>query len=454
MKTIDNNNDAAGLMWVELAAVELDESTQGRVANDPATISEYSGVLERAYADGVAEDGAEVLLEGSVGFERRWWPFPAVVLFSDKAGRLWVGDGFHRVSAAHASEFLGCVADVREGGKVEALKYALGANASHGLRRGSEDLRRCVELASMEYPELSDRGIMALVGCSATTVGKYRPEGSRLGHVVGGDGKVYSVEKGLSGGDGVTGADECPVADGAEAYVDYDEVRTEVVAVERGGVVCGNDVMEYDVAFVKLDDGPGVAEVHPWVGNVMTAEDADDVEPVVSGIPTWGELIGVGNVECVRMRDASGVVCDMVRRELAVEWCAGEVDGVVRWDGVRDRPVSLEHAERERVRWRGEQERSGLVSWMSDLMDGLSQGLVLVPDTLVLSEVTKLLPRESVSLVADALKDANLEDCESEDEERVIRLVCLLLATPLLGRGVEYVECELLGFSDEVKGKR
>ena len=420
-------------VWVPLDCVELDSSTQGRVQNDADVISEYSGVLGDVYAEAWARKGEDASVD-----EVAIFPFPAVVLFLDSKGRYWVGDGFHRICAAHASEFMGVVADVYKGGVKDALLYALGANASHGLRRGSEDIRRCVELAAMEYPEKSDRELGRLVGCSHVSVGKYRPAGSRLGFVTGGDGKVY-------GGAGLPeGMDEEPVSEGAEGYVDDGERNDGVsVGAESGsgktnGGLGADAIMGYDVAFVCLEGKPGIAEVQAWVG---------------ADAPSYGELSMDSGVPVVRMRDASGVVRNMVRRELVVEWCSGEVESgkdkgesALRWDGFRGKPVSLEHAEREREKWLGESRRGELVEWMFSRLIGEGLGVDDDGDAntdLMLRQVRKLLPRESVELVRVVEKRWGYGDAVPLDFEDV--LLCLLLATPLLERGVDFVEELIVG---------
>lgn len=467
MNNTKNEVNVGEVKWVSLDVIELDGSTQGRVADNAEVISEYSAILDTAW-DGAGEaDG-----DGEVAvFEMVAWPFPAVVLFLDKRGRHWVGDGFHRIGGAHASEFYGVVADVREGGVKDALKYALGANATHGLRRSSEDLKRCVELASMEYPELSDRQISELVGCAPTTVGRYRPEGARLGSYMTSDGREVARVAAMSGmsGEGESGlsagmSDE-PVTEGADGYVDDGEVREETVAVESGsaksnGGLGADAIGEYDVAYVGMNDVPSVAEVMPWVLDV----------------PTWGSLLAGCDAPVLRMRDAAGEVQNMIKRDAVLAWCATVVDErlevregknwnlaedrwwratdgvpVVRWDGFRAKPVSLEHAERERERWLGEQRKGDLMEWMADLMEGLANGVVPMPSGFVVDRVSALLPRESVELVEGAMKVWGARASGGVDVVAVSRseLVGLLVATPLLARGVDYVEADVLGMGVE-----
>jgi hypothetical protein len=79
--------------------------------------------------------------------------FPPVVVFYDGV-TYWLADGFHRVLAAIKAGVKEVEADIRRGGKRDAILYAAGANDSHGLRRTQEDKRRAV-LRLLEDPEWS-----------------------------------------------------------------------------------------------------------------------------------------------------------------------------------------------------------------------------------------------------------------------------------------------------------
>ena len=126
---------------MKIESIELDSSIQCRSAIDTATVGEY----------------AERMEEGDI--------FPPVVLFGDSA-RCWIGDGWHRVLAARQAGFEDIPADVRKGGRRDALQYALGANASNGMRRTNADKRRCVEIALKEFGGLSSRAIADMCGVS------------------------------------------------------------------------------------------------------------------------------------------------------------------------------------------------------------------------------------------------------------------------------------------------
>ena len=60
------------------------------------------------------------------------------------------------------------------GGRVDALKHALGANAIHGQRRTNADKRRCVEIAVKEFGGLSSRAIAELCAVGHQLVDQVR----------------------------------------------------------------------------------------------------------------------------------------------------------------------------------------------------------------------------------------------------------------------------------------
>ena len=126
---------------LKLSEIVTDAGTQVRAGLNEATVADY----------------AEALAGGA--------KFPAVVVFHDDS-RYVAADGFHRIHAASRMGAAQIECDVRKGGKADALKFALGCNAHHGLRRTNADKRHAVELALREFPKVSDVAIseMCLVG--------------------------------------------------------------------------------------------------------------------------------------------------------------------------------------------------------------------------------------------------------------------------------------------------
>lgn len=134
----------------------------GALTRDPELACRAAGVN----ADTV-EEYAEAMRTGAV--------FPPVVVFGpDSKGAHWLADGFHRCAAAELAGLTKIAADVREGGRKEALLYAAGANASHGLRRTNADKRRAVLLVLGNFPKWSDRKIAEACGVDHKTVAAAR----------------------------------------------------------------------------------------------------------------------------------------------------------------------------------------------------------------------------------------------------------------------------------------
>jgi len=96
---------------------------QTRVAVDDAALADYADAMR---------DGAR---------------FPPVTVYEDADGTLYLADGYHRVGAAKIAGKSLILAEVTRGTFADALKFALGANANHGLRRTNADKRHALEMA-------------------------------------------------------------------------------------------------------------------------------------------------------------------------------------------------------------------------------------------------------------------------------------------------------------------
>lgn len=130
-----------------------DPGAQMRVEMRPETVNEYA-------AD---------MLDGAI--------FPPVVVFDDGTD-LWLAEGFHRVEATRKVEHTEIMAEIHAGTARDAILYAIGANATHGLRRTQADKRRAVErlLKDPEWGKWSDRKIAKLAKVDHKTVGTMRSE--------------------------------------------------------------------------------------------------------------------------------------------------------------------------------------------------------------------------------------------------------------------------------------
>ncbi|BBU58530.1 hypothetical protein KU6B_47950 [Mameliella alba] len=139
---------------IELAKIRTDGGTQSRAAINEETVADY--------AEAMADPNTV---------------FPAVVVYFD--GRdYWLADGFHRVAAWGRIGRIEVPADVRQGGRRQAVLHSCAANAAHGLRRTNADKRRAVMtlLEDDEWSKWSDREIARRCRVHHTTVSKVRAD--------------------------------------------------------------------------------------------------------------------------------------------------------------------------------------------------------------------------------------------------------------------------------------
>lgn len=136
-------------VMLKLESICLNEGTQTRAHIDENTVAEY----------------AEAMVRGD--------QFPPVVVFEND-GKFILADGFHRHRAARRAKLTHILAEVRDGGHQDALKFALGANHKHGLRRTNADKRRAVEMALAEFSNLSDRLLAQMCGVTQPFVSNLR----------------------------------------------------------------------------------------------------------------------------------------------------------------------------------------------------------------------------------------------------------------------------------------
>jgi ParB-like nuclease domain len=131
-----------------------------------ALICADAGMQTRARIDDVVvADYTEAMLAGA--------QFPPVVVFQSH-GQFILADGFHRLRAARKARFDTIAAEVRQGNRLDALRYSLGCNHTHGLRRTNEDKRHAITVALREFSRLSDRMIADLCGVAHASVAAVR----------------------------------------------------------------------------------------------------------------------------------------------------------------------------------------------------------------------------------------------------------------------------------------
>ena len=127
------------------------EGTQLRARPEPGVIAEYAAALR---------DGAE---------------FPPIVVYAEGTD-YWLGDGHHRLAAAREAGRSEIRAEVRTGGRRDAILHAAGANATHGLRRTNADKKNAVFalLSDPVWRTWSDRELARRCGVTPPLVGRIR----------------------------------------------------------------------------------------------------------------------------------------------------------------------------------------------------------------------------------------------------------------------------------------
>lgn len=139
------------LTTLPLTAISISGGTQSRVALNQEAVAEYAEVIRHA------------------------GELPPVVVFNDGASDgLWLADGFHRYHAHRAVGAMEIACDVRVGTQRDAVLFSAGANASHGLRRTSDDKRHAVTLLlnDSEWSAWSQEKIAKTCGVSTGLVSK------------------------------------------------------------------------------------------------------------------------------------------------------------------------------------------------------------------------------------------------------------------------------------------
>lgn len=136
---------------VPLSSIAVDRGCQSRAVIDSETVDDY----------------AESIRSGT--------EMPPAVVFYDGA-QYWLAGGFHRREAHAKAGKPSMLCEVREGTRRDAVLFSVGANATHGLRRKSEDKRRAVLtlLADSEWSRWSNREIARACGVSEFLVRSLR----------------------------------------------------------------------------------------------------------------------------------------------------------------------------------------------------------------------------------------------------------------------------------------
>lgn len=142
--------------YLKLQEISTHGGTQAREQTDWLVVDEYVHAMQ---------DGAT---------------FPPIVVFWDGSD-YWLADGFHRVEAATRAGLETLPAEVKHGTRRDAVLYACGANAAHGLRRTNADKRRAVEtlLNDPEWAKWPDKDIAKACSVSREYVVRVKPSCDR-----------------------------------------------------------------------------------------------------------------------------------------------------------------------------------------------------------------------------------------------------------------------------------
>lgn len=103
--------------------------------------------------------------------------FPPIIVFTDGKS-FWLVDGYHRCEAATDADICELPVDLREGDLRDAILFAVGVNATHGVRRSNADKRAAVLtlLNDESWGTWSDRKIARLCGVSQPFVSSLRKQ--------------------------------------------------------------------------------------------------------------------------------------------------------------------------------------------------------------------------------------------------------------------------------------
>jgi len=123
--------------------IRIDGGTQSRASLDYDVVSKYSEDYE---------SGAE---------------FPPITVFYD-GSEYWLADGFHRLAARKKNGMPTMACDVRQGSRLDAVRFSSGANNSHGLPRKPADYARAYQCAvdNKLCKPADAKQVAALLNCS------------------------------------------------------------------------------------------------------------------------------------------------------------------------------------------------------------------------------------------------------------------------------------------------
>ena len=279
-------------------------------------INIYGGTQARVQTtDEAVESYADEMTQGTV--------FPPIDVYFDGA-TYWLADGFHRYLATKRNQLPTIQATVQPGGRTDALRHALGANATNGVYRTNADKRNAAEIALEEWPDKANPVLAELCRVSVDLVRRCRNEMAKAGKldhpetVTGRDGKEYPAQlqrqprgktegqssdssAGGGGGGGFSKGKSDPGAVGGSTM----ELEREARAMIRKGEInpfelptlLTANALDYSETVINLlgtmkrDDprrNEGLTRIKRWVDKALAGEieafvpapsDADEAEP-------------------------------------------------------------------------------------------------------------------------------------------------------------------------------
>ena len=152
MRPLSGEQPASQLVRLKLDLIRLDAGTQTRAQIDEATVADY----------------AEAIIRGD--------RFPPGSWFSRTMANTSWRTASTELKAARRAKHTHILAEIRNGTRTDALRFALGANHKHGLRRSNLDKRHSVEMALTEFGNLSDHLLSEMCGVSQSFVTNVRQQ--------------------------------------------------------------------------------------------------------------------------------------------------------------------------------------------------------------------------------------------------------------------------------------
>jgi hypothetical protein len=136
--------------------------------------------LDLIRTDGGTQMRAELTQEVYLDYRDKWLAgveFDPVDVFHDGAA-YWLADGFHRFYGAREAKRASLPCRIHQGTQRDAILFACGANAEHGLRRSREDKRNAITtlLEDSEWGQRSNNWIAEQCLVSDKTVESVRKE--------------------------------------------------------------------------------------------------------------------------------------------------------------------------------------------------------------------------------------------------------------------------------------